>query len=539
MPDRENPYRSDIPGAGPFVGRANELALLASALHAGRRALAAVMGGRGMGKTALALELQKRLAADPANLVHLVRRPSHDAATFLSQLESLLGVPLDPILPVESIAEAVNALDRPRVVLLLDEIDGLIASEAGRDLLENLRAAYEQLGGRLGIVIFGGSKLRYLLSSEVSPFLRTAQWTPLHGLSLAETAALLREPLGLAIPDPLVEAVWEQTGGHPLLLQMLMERAVTLGSNAAQHLHEALHDLAEHHLTATLFPIWWDNLTPRGQSVYRTLLGLRRPLERREWASTLGNGPDAVVEILSTTGVARADSGQLLPRCTLFRTWLEQNHPFVGPESQAASLAAHDAPLDALGTRPFEQLVVNAVARWARAVVEYPTWHLRPSKAAGNDRLLPEQHFQLCLLTALKQSELLVEVEAEALSSARGRADVKVRWRQDPRARACIEVKIWGGTGYKDVVEQVLGYTLPEDDFACVVMVDRQSRPLRDRYLEECLRAGTVGDLVWPHDGGLRSQAFYPAFITRHLRLSGGHLRVHHVLVQLPPDGDT
>ncbi|AUX21218.1 uncharacterized protein SOCEGT47_016970 [Sorangium cellulosum] len=327
MPDRENPYRSDIPGAGPFVGRANELALLASALHAGRRALAAVMGGRGMGKTALALELRKRIAADPTKLVHLVRRPSNDAATFLSQLGSLLGVPLDPILPVESIAEAVDALDRSRVVLLLDEIDGLIASEAGRDLLENLRAAYEQLGGRLGIVIFGGSRLRDLLSSEASPFLRTAQWTPLHGLSLAETAALLREPLDLAMPDPLIEAVWEQTGGHPLLLQMLMERAVALGSDAARHLHEALRDLAEHHLAATLFPIWWDNLTPRGQSVYRTLLGLRRPLERREWASTLGNGPDAVVEILSTTGVARADSGQLLPRCALFRTWLEQNHP--------------------------------------------------------------------------------------------------------------------------------------------------------------------------------------------------------------------
>ncbi|MGK3995953.1 AAA family ATPase [Sorangium sp. So ce1024] len=533
MPERENPYRSDIPGAGPFVGRASELAQLASALRTGRRAIAAVMGGRGMGKTALAIELQKRVAADGTKVVHLVRRPSRDASAFLSQLASLLGLPLDPILPVESIVEAVGALDCSRVVLLLDEIDGLIASDAGRDLLENLRAAYEQLGGRLGIVIFGGSRLQDLLSSEASPFLRTAQWMPLVGLSLPETATLLREPLGLAIPDPLVEAVWEQTGGHPLLLQLLMERAVALAPDAAQ-LHEALRGLAEEPFAATLFQIWWDNLTPRGQSAYRTLIGRRRPLERREWAVTLGNGPDAVIEILKTTGVARTDGGQLLPRCALFRVWLEQNHP-IAEASHVAPPAADDVPLDLLNAHPFEQLVVSGVARWARATVEFPTWHLRLSPAAGNARLLPEQHFQLCLLTALRQRDLLAE--PEPLSSGRGRADLKVRWPADPeRRRACIEVKLWGGTGYKDVVEQVLGYAVPGDEFACVVMVDRQSKPLHVRYREECLRAGTLGEIVWPDVEGPRSQASYPAFITRHPQASGGYLRVHHILVQLPSD---
>ncbi|MGK3965522.1 AAA family ATPase [Sorangium sp. So ce1667] len=534
MPERENPYRSDIPGVGPFVGRAGELDQLASALRTGRRAIAAVMGGRGMGKTALAIELQKRLTADGTKVVHLVRRPSRDATAFLSQLASILGLPLDPILPVESIVEAVGALDCSRVVLLLDEIDGLIASDSGRDLLENLRAAYEQLGGRLGVVIFGGSRLRDLLSSEVSPFLRTAQWVPLLGLSLTETAALLREPLDLAIPDPLVEAVWEQTGGHPLLLQMLMERAIALAPDATQ-LHEALRGLAEEQLAATLFPIWWDNLTPRGQSVYRTLIGLRRPLESRDWAVTFGNGPDAMVEILKTTGVARTDGGQLLPRCSLFRVWLEQNHPFAEASSHATHPVASDAPLDVLGAHPFEQLVVSCVARWARATVEFPTWHLRLSQAAGNARLLPEQHFQLCLLTSLLQHDLIAE--PEPLSSGRGRADVKVRWSSDRRRRACIEVKVWSGTGYKDVVEQVLGYAIPGDEFACIVMVDRQSRPLQERYREECLRAGTFGEVVWPGGESPRSHAVYPAFITRHPQPSGGDLRVHHILVQLPPDG--
>ncbi|AGP35052.1 hypothetical protein BE04_44030 [Sorangium cellulosum] len=95
---------------------------------------------------------------------------------------------------------------------------------------------------------------------------------------------------------------------------------------------------------------------------------------------------------------------------------------------------------------------------------------------------------------------------------------------------------MWGGTGYKDVVEQVLGYAVPGDEFACIVMVDRQSRPLHERYREECLRAGTLGEIVWPDRDGSRSKVLYPAFITRHTQPSGGHLRVHHILVQLPPD---
>ena len=528
MAELEGPYRSDIPGAGPFVGRKGEIDSLVRSLRTGRRALAAVMGGRGMGKTALALELQKRLATDPRNVVHLIRRPASDGGIFLSQLSSILGLPLDPILPVESIVEAVRALDCSRVVLLLDEIDGLIAADDGRDLLENLRGAYEQLGGRLGVVVFGGSKLRDLLSSEAFPFLRTAQWTPLVGLSLAETSTLIREPLGLSVPDPIVEAIWEQTGGHPLLLQMLMERAVTLGPDIAARLHEALHGLVEQ-LSARIFPIWWDNLTPRGQAVYRALLGLRRPLERGEWARTFGNGPDAVVEILKTTGVARADGGQLLPRCALFRGWLEQNHPFSSVDPRAAEPGAHDVPLDVLGAHPFEHSVLGGVARWARAIAEFPTWNLRPSQKPGNARLLPEQHFQLCLLTALLQRDLLAE--PEALSSARGRADVKVRWPPDTTRRACIEVKVWGGTGYEDVVEQVLGYVVPGDEFACVVMVDRQSKPLGDRYRETCLR----GEIVWA--GESPAQVRYPAFVTRHALPSGGYVRVHHVLVQLPPDG--
>jgi hypothetical protein len=253
-----NPYRTDYPGAGFFCGRVAEIGSLVASLRTGRHALAAVMAGRGMGKTSLAMQVQDALASDPSLAVHLIRRVSADPLDFLSQIAVRLGRPLDAALPVESLVEAVRAAPQARVVILADEIDALLASEPGRDLVESLRIAWEELSGKLGLVVFGGSGLRALLSGGNSPFLRAARWVPLKGLSRTEAAALIREPLALDVPDPLVEVLWEQTGGHPLLLQAILERAVELGAPVLDRLPEAVRRIAEERLWPTLFPIWWD-----------------------------------------------------------------------------------------------------------------------------------------------------------------------------------------------------------------------------------------------------------------------------------------
>jgi hypothetical protein len=404
----------------------------------------------------------------------------------------------------------------------------LIGTAEGRALLDNLRIAWEKLNGWLGIVVFGGSALRELLSSDTSPFLRTARWMPLRGLSLSEAAALMREPMGLSIPDDLVEVLWEQTGGHPLLLQAILERAVELGPPYMSRLHRAMHEVAEERFHATIFPIWWDNLKERGQGMVRALALHGRPVEAHERVEVLGALPTPWIEVLETTGVARVESGALLLRCALFQTWIARNHP-ARAMARGPSESALGRLLVRVGAGPFEREVVEAVAQWARSTVEYPSWSLR-GKGAGNERLLPEQHFQLSLLTALCQHDFVVE--AEGLSSGRGRSDIKVRDARESARRACMEVKLWGHTGYREVVAQALGYVVPEDDFACVVMVDRQERPLGVVYREQCLGAegGRFG--VEEAEG-----IAYPALVTRHERAGGRAVRVYHFLVQLPGDG--
>jgi hypothetical protein len=527
----ENPYRTDIPGEGPFYGRNQALDDLVRDIDRGRKSIAAVMGGRGMGKTSFAVELQRRLCAHEISAVHLVRSTPATAEAFLDNLGQYLGVSLDPLAVADSLAAAVRAAPDARVVFLVDEIEPLIAAPHGRALLDNLRIAWEALVGKLAIVIFGGSALRELLASNTSPFLRSAQWLPLYGLSRDEAARLLREPCRLDMDDAIVEALWEQTGGHPFLLQAIMEQAADMAPPVIDRLFDAVAVVMQKMLVPTIFPIWWDNLQARGQDVYRRLLGARRPVQRDEQARILGTNPTPWIEILETTGVARSDGTETLPRGTLFREWMEENHP--APAQTAAVVDGFHASLVGVpGTaHELERLVVRATLRWTRSVVEYPTTFIREDRKGGNDRLQPEHSFQLSLLTALHQHPILVE--AEALSSERGRTDLKIRWPAQPDRRACIEIKIWG-RNHADIITQLMRYALLDDDFGCVVMVDRNKRSLADAYEQTILTGQPACELLWTRSEDSPPGCLY--FVTEHARPQGQALRIYHFLVQLPAD---
>lgn len=517
-----NPYRHDVPEAGPFVGRGGELKELSRAISTGRNALAAVMGGRGMGKSTLAARLRRELSSNEDLVVRIVERVEPDPGAFVGQLERRLDLAIHKDQFLDDLVRAVQAQNGRRVVLLLDEIDDLIDSEDGHNLLGNLRIGYETLGGSLAVVVFGGSRLRQLLTSGVSPFLRTARWYCLTGLSLSETSELINAPLGLQVPDDLVEALWDQTGGHPLLLQAIMELAVDLASSNQSIIDKiptALVDVTTRILESRVFPIWWDNLTERGQRSYRTLSGMTAPLARHQWAVHLGNDPDGVVEILQSTGIARVEGGKLLARSTLFCDWVNRCHPV------AAGAAGGEHGYVHPGASEFERYVVDKIARWARSVIEHPAPFLRSKAGSEDEELGYEQNFQLGLLHALRTHDLFVEPEA---LSVRGRVDLKVRPLEDADKRACVEVKVWGRK-HKEVVQQVLDYVIDGDEFACVIMVDRYRRPLRDPYVRECLSGLAVPS--WEAEPG---SASHPALLTEHARASGATLRVYHFLIQLP-----
>ncbi len=523
-----NPYRTDQVAEVPvFVGREALLADIASTIRSNRNAIHAVMGGRGMGKSSFARRLQLEIGADALTVV-----TSGRLERVTIDVERALGVTFSTDDPVASLAAAPARQASGRVLIVLDEIEKLMGSEDGLAFLDNLREAYEQARGRLGIVVLGGTGVRDLLLDKGSPFLRVAgRIHVLTGLSRDEAAHLMRVPLDLQVPDEVVDAVWAETAGHPWLLQMFMEGAVerahTLEDIAAQ-LPAAIRD-TEERLRSNAFPLWWDNLRPRGHKVYRTLTAASGPVPRAEWVQRLGNDPRPWLDVLASTGLAALDGDVVVARGVLFRQWVAENHPKL-PAAAAPVEVGVDGWLIGVGAGPFERLVVRALATWARATMEFPAAAVRLDEAsiAGNGALQPEAFFQMHALVTLLQHEAHLTAEPEALSMrSAGRSDIKVRSRRDLTHRACVEFKIFGRQD-KTVVHQVIGYAAPTDTFAVVVSVDRHRRPLRPAYEAACFEKATGAEVHEPPEG-----VSHPAFLTVHAREGCSPLRVWHMLVQL------
>lgn len=529
MTDRR--FRTDLPDVEHFAGRAHEIAKLVGAMTEGVNSIAAVMGGRGMGKSSLLRRVERELDGHPVKVVR-IDAPGN-AVAMLAQLTTALQVDLRPYAIEDGLRSAIQARNLP-IGLLIDEVEALIADPDGIALLNNLRSAYENLGGLLRVAVFGGTGLRQLLKVNVSPFLRTCRrWCILRGLSRSEVVEFLSLSGAPALPEPSVELLWEQTNGHPQLLRetlgRLVNEAARTGRPEALLLPDVLRALElDESLRAALFPMWWENLEEPGQQMYHRLLRRKTPVRRSE-RKLLGNMPDLWIPVLESTGVARDDGEHVFPRCELFRTWVLENIPEEEPPPPAQ--ISWITP----GADDFEQEVIVAVAQWVRGVREFPLFAIRSDLKAkkGNDRLQQEVHFQLGLLLALRQRGWVAEPEPLS-GTYESYTDIKVRERAASDRRACIECKIWWGNAkHKDVVSQVMRNAVPSDAFAVVVMVDRFERPLAPVYHKECLGEATA---FFPRAGEAPSAEATPAFVTEHPRPGGAPLRVYHFLLQLPPD---
>jgi hypothetical protein len=265
----ENPYRADLPvEARRFIGRGALIDELCGAVRAERNSIRAVMGGRGMGKTSLAAQIEARLEGHALTVV-----TSGDLDKVAELIRGVLGVDLLAVNPVPDLVAAVQKHDRGPVAVVLDEIERVLDDPRGRVVLDHLRDGYRGTRAKLSLIVLGGTAVRDLIEAKWSPFFRImgSRICTLVGLARDEAAALMRAPLGLDIPDPMVDALWSETAGHPWLLQMVMDYAVDAApslADVAAHIPAALRR-AEQRLPDAGFRPWWSNFRPRGQEVYR------------------------------------------------------------------------------------------------------------------------------------------------------------------------------------------------------------------------------------------------------------------------------
>jgi hypothetical protein len=528
------PYRVDVPAEQWFVGRERELAGARAAIESGRYGLRAYMGGRGMGKSSLVRAITKLAATIETVDTLRIDRPD-GAEALASQLLRQVGAQ-DAGSLSDGLVAGIRRRAGRRLLVLIDEVESLLEDPHGRALLENLRVVYESASSGIAVFVFGGARLRALLDSEASPFLRNSKLEVLTGLDHRDCARLMREPMGLEIDDLTIDAVWNHTNGHPLWIQKVMEHAVDRARAAGGAVEASVRSaLSAVDGDATLFAQWWDSLDAPTQEVFARLTRTTSGVTETEAATVLGSRPFERVEILESTGVVRRDAnGQWIrPAGELFRQWYRRNFSVPGATRNARDGTEADLWNVITEASTFERAVVEAVGQWVRDMLELPAYALRPADdSTGNQRLQPEDYFQISLIHSLRQHSWTVEAESLSVGP-RARADVKVRGAK-PDQRACGEVKRWVGSpeSYKGIVAQALGYALATDTFAFTVMVDRLDRPLHKAYLDECIDA----TLPRPWPVGEPDGSHIPAFVTEHQRASAPRIRVYHFLLQFPSD---
>ena len=490
-----------------------------------------LLAGRGMGKSVFLRQLQRQLEGLTETQVVLFDEPPAELSVgaCLEALARGLAVEVAGALSAREVIDAFRA--RPeapsRLVLLYDELDRYAKPPSpgveppGRQFfnsLESMRRNVPGVGilaaGSVGVFAFrdvlGSSFMARADKVRISPFDRPA----------IETLARPFRERGTALPGPTVEALHLASGGNPAL--------VTFGLGA----------------------LWTDD-APGEQSVARAFVRFQE--KNREFLRDfqlafadpgLSEAPQRVCELVlesdgavsqaaldqacgSPRGPLRldaADALDLLEAAGLVRVTgsVRADPVWVRPVASLLNLPSVSPP--ASDTR--ERLVRDLEALLRRLHVASADF-FRPGTAGQGKQLVPESVFAAFLAMGLELLGWQVEREAQQVA---GRTDLKLRWNGGTEV-AVIEVKIWGRSGYEEVLRQVTSYWSSATVAGAVVMLTDAELPnWPERYRGKCLESegramGAVSHADLPGGARLRSTSGEPG---------GTAIEVDHFLLRLP-----
>lgn len=217
----------------------------------------------------------------------------------------------------------------PRVVVLIDEVEHILAYDWAPSFFANWRALltnFPDISGFFGAVFSGARELEALQHDVGSPLMDVLEWRSLRSLSLEETSRLIREPCGLMVSDALIGEIFTATGGHPMIVQYVMQKA--LGGNDQITAVDVNAAIADFEATRSWqFSDWWSKYcAEEARLVYRSIpiSGARMV---RDIVKELGGFRAArAMENLEHVGISRAseDRTELMRLGAMFDRWQQR-----------------------------------------------------------------------------------------------------------------------------------------------------------------------------------------------------------------------
>lgn len=443
------PYAWNTVNPDLCYGRDALLSELLSGLPGSPRLSFGLAGGRRMGKTTLLRRVEQELRAGieqwrsgglrviPIYVDGLVlpRPPTASDiwANLLGDIQQAISLPsLSPSRPLDlnSFTEIVrpllvNLAERPRIVVMFDEIEPITVCQWANSFLGQWRALLSNTPdfSEYFTAVFAGAREMAVLQRDVaSPLMDILEWRSLRALDYEDACRLMQEPIGMEWPESFLRHTYRETGGHPMLLQYVMQQVCAALPEAAEpSLEKAILKFGRERRWQ--FDEWWGRYcTPDAQRVYARLPDDGSLVPLRTLTREFGlDGANDALEILQHVGLAIAEEDGFAFRYSgeMFRRW----YRVYGTLAEAPR---HDPEIHARLAKLGSDLADKYLSAWGIYQADLPNY----SGAVGEMR-----DTLTLLLHALAPDELVMTESGFNLESGQSRPTRRQRVRYAARQR--------------------------------------------------------------------------------------------------------
>jgi hypothetical protein len=223
--------------------------------------------------------------------------------------------------------------DVPKVIVMFDEIELIMVCPWAHDFLSNWRALLSNTPNlsEYFTVVFAGARESSALKRDIgSPLANVIELRSLQNLTYDDTCKIMEEPIAHTWSDSFKRLIYKETGGHPMLLQYLMQH-VCAGFNQTdwtpeQTVEQAIKDFLT--LRHWQFRSWWDKYcTSTARRIYARLPEDGSPLSHGSLVREFGSANTAdAIEILQHIGLIISEDDGCASRRVgeMFQRWYKK-----------------------------------------------------------------------------------------------------------------------------------------------------------------------------------------------------------------------
>jgi len=231
-----------------------------------------------------------------------------------------------------------NLPEYRRIIVLFDEIEPITNCDWSSGYWAHWRALLSNSPGlqEYFTVVFAGARELASLRHDIgSPLADILQWRNLHCLEFEDACDLMQQPIEREWSKSFLDLVYQETGGHPFLLQYIMQHVCNVSSDieelAQQAVREAVNKFNKER--GWQFGEWWKRYcTEMAQRVYHRLPNSGSTLPLRTLTLEFGlTEANEALEILQHVGLVTAEDDGFAFRYIgeMFRRWYRNNVPEI------------------------------------------------------------------------------------------------------------------------------------------------------------------------------------------------------------------